>query len=216
MKRIDYVGHRFGRLVVTALHGQHVQPSGGKRVVWFCLCDCGRTRTATAGNLRGGYIRSCGCLRRELASARRFKHGESPTSHRAASVEYQAWQDAKKRCYDPKNVAFHNYGERGIEMCAAWRDDYGVFLRDMGRCPKGLTLDRKDVNGHYEPGNCRWVTRIVQGNNTRVNHRVDYRGQQLTIAEVCRAARSRVSPQTLRARLHRGWPLARALSETVK
>jgi hypothetical protein len=83
------------------------------------------------------------------------------------SREFGAWMSAKRRCFSRKNIGWKNYGGRGITMCKRWRNDYSLFLQDMGRCPPGLTLDRKNNNGNYEPGNCRWATRLQQVHNRR-------------------------------------------------
>jgi hypothetical protein len=95
-------------------------------------------------------------------------HGEAGGggTGRKPSKEYRAWINAKARCYNPKNASFEHYGERGIGMAPAWRDNFGAFLADVGRCPPGLTLDRIDTDGDYAPGNCRWATYSDQ-NRTR-------------------------------------------------
>ena len=97
----------------------------------------------------------------------RFKHGESPRRGMPATREYWAWDGAKKRCYTKGVRSYRYYGARGITMCDEWRADYLVFLRDMGRCPPGMSLDRIDVNGNYEPSNCRWATASQQQLNRR-------------------------------------------------
>lgn len=92
---------------------------------------------------------------------------------------YSAWTDMKTRCYNPKNSEYNNYGGRGIKVCERWRNSFMAFYEDMGPRPTPQhSIDRKDVNGNYEPGNCRWATRSQQNINRRIrkNNTSGYRG----------------------------------------
>lgn len=175
---IDLTGRRFGRLTVLcrwkdwpdfdpAVKTVFTKNAPHPRTIfldWKCLCDCGRTAIVRGRYLRNGDTRSCGCLQRQYRATGRITHGGAV---RGLSREYKAWRDMKERCYNPKKQNYKWYGGRGITVCERWRSSFAAFLADMGPCPPGLTLDRKDPNGHYEPDNCRWTTWAVQRGNTR-------------------------------------------------
>lgn len=113
-----------------------------------------------------------------------------------------AWLAAKKRCENPRNAAYRNYGGRGISMCAAWAQDFQTFLRDMGLRPSPAhSLDRIDPDGDYAPGNCRWALPEVQARNKRVTRWYLFEGEQLVLAQV--AARLGITRAQARALEHR-------------
>jgi len=91
----------------------------------------------------------------------------------------------KQRCYDRKGRYLKWYGERGIVVCDRWRNSFEAFVEDMGVCPPGLSLDRIDNDGNYEPGNCRWATQREQTNNTRRNVLVSVDGETMTMQQFC-------------------------------
>jgi len=112
----------------------------------------------------------------------RFKHGDAPYGKKKIK-EYLAWANMKKRCFDKKHNSYKNYGARGIGVCTQWLNDYAQFLKDMGRCPEGFSLDRIDVNQGYSPENCKWSSKIDQCNNTRANVFITYNGKTQTLTQ---------------------------------
>ena len=121
----------------------------------------------------------------------------------------------KTRCYNSNDQAYHRYGGAGVRMCQQWLDSFEEFLNDMGERPGPLhSIDRIDSAGNYEPGNCRWALQEVQNRNRKSNVYLSYKGESLVMADW--AARIGISPGTLRARLHAGWPIERALSQRLR
>lgn len=149
-----FIGERFGRWTV-------LKPP----TEVLCRCDCGNEKLVDAISLRSGRSQSCGCLRAERMTIRFRKHGHC--GNNAPTTEYHIWSAMIQRCTNPRNTDFHNYGGRGISVCQEWRDSFELFLNDVGRRPRNLTLDRIDNNGNYEPGNVRWATKSQQTRNSR-------------------------------------------------
>jgi len=159
---IDISGNRYGNLTAVSIDHRH-----GGRAIWLCVCDCGNKTTVSISNLRNGHTQSCGCLvQKKLNEANRI-HGE------AGSRLYRVWKAMRQRCYLQSGKYYSDYGGRGIRVCCEW-NDYETFRQwayssgydpdaQRGKC----TLDRIDVDGNYEPSNCRWVDMKVQANNRR-------------------------------------------------
>lgn len=191
----DLTGQQFGKLTVLGL--DHMDDHGTS--YWTCKCECGNTKVIARTSLVRGTTVSCGCYAREQSSKRSYKHG----GH--SSLLYSIWQAMKHRCYTPTASGYDNYGGRGITVCSEWRDNF-VCFRDWAvqagySEESGLTLDRIDVDGNYEPSNCRWVTMRTQNNNKTTNRIIEYKGHRKTIAEWARFLE--VNPQRLRYRLNR-------------
>jgi hypothetical protein len=120
----------------------------------------------------------------------------------------------KGRCYDPKAKHYDRYGGRGIRVCGRWRLSLDAFIEDMGPRPPGMTLDRKENSGNYEPNNCRWATRTEQQNNRHNNVRVTWNGQDMTVTQL--AQKVGMSPIILKRRIVSGMSPEDAAATPVK
>lgn len=203
MSVVDRIGERHGRLVVVERAENKVEPSGSVRARWKCVCDCGGEITTLGHSLSRGLTQSCGCLMREKES----KHGK------ARSKIYRIWTTMKQRCTNPENPAYPSYGGRGIGICAEWLS-FEAFYQDMGDAPVGMTLERKDNEKGYEPGNVIWASRLTQANNRRTNILLTYAGRTLTAADWGRE--TGLGKGIITQRIGRGWSVARILTEPLQ
>lgn len=153
-------GRVCGRLTVLQEAGKHRWPR------WLCLCNCGKQTVVPGFRLRAGITKSCGCgMVASGPEHRNFRHGHG--RKRAVTKLYRAWQSMRERCNCPGFAGYHLYGGRGITVCDRWFV-FDTFADDMGPHPgPGFSLDRIDVDGNYEPSNCRWATRKEQAANKR-------------------------------------------------
>lgn len=161
---------RYGRLVTVADAGRSAD---GHRL-WLCRCDCGKEVVRQSNNLKLRATPSCGCASRDI----HVRHGMRGTR------EYASWIAAKRRCHQPDDKDYQRYGARGIQMCAEWRASFEAFHAYMGNRPKGMTLERQDTNGNYEPGNCVWATPLTQARNRRTSIHVNWRGELQPLAVI--------------------------------
>lgn len=198
----DLTGQRFARLTVLGYAG--TTPS--RTSLWYAECQCGTVVRVQPNAMKIGRIKSCGCLNKELQRTRMTKHGafQTPT--------YKAWQAMRKRVSTA--CAYRkNYADRGIIVCDRW-NSFSNFLADMGEKPEGLTLDRIDNNGNYEPSNCRWATMTEQLNNKRDNHRITYRGRTQTLSMWARELHKGFD--LLNQRLIHGWSIEKAFTSPLQ
>jgi len=174
--RVDITGETFGMLqVIKYSH------SVDKKAYWDCICECGNVSKALGAYLRNGTIVSCGCYKKTRLTIESTTHGKAARG-KNRSPEYNAWANAKKRCFDPNCNSYHLYGGRGITMSPEWINSFEGFYAHMGDRPEGFSLDRIDGNGNYEPGNCRWASAKEQARNVSTNIHVEYGEQSYTLA----------------------------------
>ena len=175
MRKIDLSGKRFDRWTV-------LQESGRNKyghLLWLCRCDCGKEVLVLGDSLRRGKSKSCGCLTVEQTVKRNYRHGD--TKDRL----YKIWWGIKMRTTNPNRKEYPRYGGRGIKLCNEWADDHLAFKEWAlsNGYSENLSLDRIDVNGDYEPSNCRWATDLEQANNQTSNHLITYNGKTMNITQ---------------------------------
>ena len=197
---------RFGRL--TALKRDETKTTPYIGFFWICACDCGNQVSVRSHSLRTGGTRSCGCLRSETTTRLKTKHGKRRTP------EFDVWCNMRRRCFDPSNKSYADYGGRGITVCSRWKESFQNFIDDVGSRPSpNHQLDRINNFGNYEPNNVRWATRREQCNNRRRNSRYHFRGQSLTIRELLKFCPPEFRYRDLMERIRlKGWPIEDAIS----
>jgi hypothetical protein len=183
----------FGNLKVVKIVGKK-----NRNTLWLCRCECGKYVECYQYNLERGTSTSCGCLRSYYAKKTRSCHGESTGKF------YKKWSSIKSRCYNKNTPSYKNYGGRGIKMCDEWLDFWSfrewAYLNGYS---EGLTLERIDVNGNYEPSNCKWIPMEEQANNKRNNSFIEYGGKKQTLSQWSKELG--VGKEVLSYRYRAGW-----------
>lgn len=201
----DLKGKRFGEWTVLDLSGKNKY----NQRLWKCKCSCGEIAEVTSGVLLGGYSRSC----RDCAYK---KKGENQKTHGMSRNRiYKIYQGVLNRCNNKNNYSFEHYGGRGIMVCDKWSGEHGFENFYKWAIENGyseeLTIDRIDVNGNYEPDNCRWVDMKAQANNRRNNVSIMYNGKNQTLAQW--SEELGINFYTLYARIEKNnWDVERAFT----
>lgn len=171
-KALNLVGEKFGRLTLLSRTWSSLR----NRSLWKCKCDCGNICEVILCNITSGHTKSCGCLQKEKVT----KHGmhNTPT--------YETWESMKQRCLNKNSIGYKYYGGRGITICEHWILSFENFLKDMGKKPKKMTIERINNDKGYFKENCKWVTKQEQDTNKRSNVYVQYDGKRMCVAEFWR------------------------------
>lgn len=195
-------GEQYNQLTVMKEVAPRRTNNGNLRV-FLCKCSCGVEKEILLGALRSGKIKGCGCMRGRHAN-RYSVHGQWD------KPVYGAWRDMIQRCTNPNNAQFKNYGDRGISVCEEWMTAKNfIDWAFRNGYDDSLSIDRIDVNGNYNPENCRWVSMQVQHSNKRSNIVIEYKGVKRTLRQWSKI--TGVNHETLRRRLKDGWDTERAL-----
>lgn len=205
-RKINLVGEKFGRLTVLEELPNRVSPRGWSKTQWKCRCECGNIASVTTQDLRKGDIKSCGCLKNDETILRMTTHGDTNTRL------YKIWVAMRRRCNNINNSDYSNYGGRGIRVCVEWNEEYLSFKEwalSHGYSDD-LTIDRIDVNGNYDPNNCRWISMKDQCNNRRSNRIYTYHGSEYNIRQL--SDMFNIPYSRLYMRLYSGWSIDKALN----
>lgn len=201
---MEMINKKFGRL--TILEELQKRNKYGKKV-YKCVCDCGNIRNVDGHSLRCGNTKSCGCLQHEYA-----KSGKANRKHGFAKTRLDdIYFEMKRRCYDDRKPKYKDYGARGIRICDEWLNDKTKFFdwaMENGY-KENLTIDRIDIDGNYEPSNCKWSTQKEQANNRRTNINITYKGKTQTVMQW--AEELNLNPKPMYKRYHAGWSVEEIL-----
>ena len=205
----DLTGQKFGRLTCVKDAGR----ARSKSVLWLCNCDCGEEVTVVSASLISGNTKSCGCVSSELTAKRNTTHGLSMGENGKETRLYGVWKAMKQRCVNPSSPDYGNYGGRGITVCGEWMD-YKNFhdWAETSGYKIGLTIERVDRNGNYEPANCEWIPSEAQAKNRSNNHIISWRGKKKTLTDWSKALG--IDASLLRYRL-KAWGVDRAFTASV-
>lgn len=212
VRKIPAEGMKYGNLTLTGNYAI----SKSRETIVELVCECGKLFRTRWGNIKIGKTKSCGCRTTELKVKAMTTHGLS--NRNKIHPVYTTWYGIKSRCYNEKCIEYKNYGGRGIALCDEWLNDVVCFYNWAinNGWEKGLTIDRKEVNGNYSPGNCRWISNIEQQKNKRGTIWISMFGETKIQADWCRDFRAKVSERTFSERIKKGWKPEEALTVVLR
>lgn len=193
--KVDIAGEKYGKL--TALFPTDKRTKSGG-VIWTFKCDCGKIKDIPANSVRMGLVKSCGCL---------------AAPHRGTGTRlFTIWVDMRQRCNNSNIPNFNDYGGRGISVCSEWDKSFIAFRNwaKQNGYSKNLSIDRINVNGNYEPSNCRWATSFQQAMNTRKTRIITIGRESKPLKYWCQAYK--IPEETIYRRVRKyGWSFEKAL-----
>lgn len=196
------IGEKYGKLTIIGIAQKR-----GRHYYVVCRCDCGNEKIIEISNIlaKSGMTLSCGCLKESKKVLNKIEHKRI----------YGIFHGIKTRCYNPSCKSYKNYGGRGITICDEWKNDFYAFYNWAvnNGYTDSLSIDRIDVNGNYEPSNCRWVTSKIQNNNRRTNKVIEYKGEKHNLCEWAKILN--IKHNTLCMRLKK-WDIEKAFNMGVK
>ena len=204
-KIIDITGQRFGRLVVI---GRVPNKTGRRETLWRCKCDCGNETVVAKGHLTTGHTQSCGCYLKERSHDKR----PSVSKHYLCKTRiYRIWGGMMDRTTNPNSRSYKNYMGRGIDICDEWKEfnNFKDWAFSHGYADN-LSIDRIDVNGNYEPTNCRWVDNRTQSRNKRGTLYATRKGETKPLIDWCEI--EGINYNRVHQRITAGWTVEEALS----
>lgn len=165
-------------------------------------CPCGEPFVMQCRS--EGTTKSCGCLIVDSARKLLSKNNHRKTHGYSNTPTYMSWCSMRRRCYSPTHVEYSRYGARGIVVCKRWKNSFQAFVDDMGERPKGMSIDRINCDGNYEPMNCRWATATEQARNQRRNVVLTITGVSKCVAEWAEHPKA-AKDKTIYKRIKDGW-----------
>lgn len=197
----DFIGRKIGKITIVEYLGSIKKETGDYHRFWLGKCQCGKNIYLRQTDIIKEVRKSC-----HKCDKSSYKHGMTNTRL------FRIWQNIRGRCYCKTNVDYKDYGARGIKMDEEWRDNFINFYNWAinNGYKDNLSIDRIDVNGNYEPSNCRWANNYTQANNKRNNKRYEYNGKLYTIRELSNM--SNLSYSIIQSRIYSGWSIEKAIS----